>query len=457
MKIILLSGGSGQRLWPLSNDSRSKQFLKVLDNPETDTRESMVQRVWRQLNEIGLSEDAIIATNYTQSEILKNQLGEDVPIVIEPDRRDTFAAISLAVTYLYKYKSLKEDEVITVLPVDPFVEQDFFTQIKGLENLIDSNNSDLALIGVKPTFPSEKYGYILPGKEVKNGFEVNKFVEKPSKEYAEQLMKKNALWNCGVFAFRVSYILDYLDCININNDYDYLLENYSSIPKNSFDYEVVESMRNIVVTQYNGEWKDLGTWNTLSEEMSVNVNGKGILGQDTLNTHIINELDIPVVVIGIDNAIISSSYEGILVSSKELSPKVKNYINEFPTRPMYEEKRWGWYRVLEYTKHVEGNETLVKRIGIEREYNVDYLVHYNSSKIWTIVKGEGIFAIDGKLEHIRAGDVIKISLSQKHSVKAITDLEIIEVQTGKHLTENDNHTITQEWGKIEDMCSVNIK
>ena len=125
MKLVLLSGGSGKRLWPLSNDARSKQFLKMLEN---DNKElvSMVQRVWGQITSNELSDSSYIATSKSQIEIMQSQIGSDVPLIVEPERRDTFPAIALAATYLYSYKNVGLDEVIAILPVDPYVENHFF-------------------------------------------------------------------------------------------------------------------------------------------------------------------------------------------------------------------------------------------------------------------------------------------------------------------------------------------
>ncbi len=149
MKLILLSGGSGKRLWPLSNDSRSKQFLKVLKN-NNDEMQSMVQRVWGQLKNLGIENDAVIATSKSQVDMINNQLGNDVPIIIEPERRDTFPAIALAASYLYSKEHVDLNEVVGVLPVDPYVENSFFERLLDLEKALSSSNADLGLMGVTP-------------------------------------------------------------------------------------------------------------------------------------------------------------------------------------------------------------------------------------------------------------------------------------------------------------------
>ncbi len=184
MKLILLSGGSGKRLWPLSNDSRSKQFLKVLKN-ENDEMQSMVQRVWGQLTSLGIENDAVIATSKSQVDMINSQLGNDVPIIIEPERRDTFPAIALAASYLYSKEHVDLDEVVGVLPVDPYVENSFFERLLDLEKALNSSNADLGLMGVTPTYPSEKYGYIVPDIEesTQELIQVSHFKEKPASRY----------------------------------------------------------------------------------------------------------------------------------------------------------------------------------------------------------------------------------------------------------------------------------
>lgn len=453
MKLILLSGGSGKRLWPLSNDSRSKQFLKVLKN-ENDEMQSMVQRVWGQLTSLGIENDAVIATSKSQVDMINSQLGNDVPIIIEPERRDTFPAIALAASYLYSKEHVDLDEIVGVLPVDPYVENGFFERLLDLEEALNSSNADLGLMGITPTYPSEKYGYIVPnmGKSTEELIQVSHFKEKPATAEAEELLNQNALWNSGVFAFKLDKIISLLDQKGLPVQYDMLVQQYASLPKISFDYEVVEKTENIVALPYNGSWKDLGTWNTLTEEMGTNILGKGNMGIECEQNHIINELDIPVSVLGLSNIIVAASPDGILVSEKDASPRVKELVGDWDQRPMYEERRWGWYRVLDYTKYDDENEVLTKRIGITASKNLSYQYHNNRSEVWTIVKGEGIFVLDDEIRVVRPGDVLEIQPGQKHAIKAVTDLEFIEVQSGGELIEEDIVRIYMHWNEIEEVC-----
>ncbi|WP_107923561.1 sugar phosphate nucleotidyltransferase [Lysinibacillus parviboronicapiens] len=446
MKLILLSGGSGTRLWPLSNDSRAKQFLKVLKNEQTGELESMVQRVYRQLSEVVAAEDMIVTTNASQVDMLHNQLG-DIPIVVEPERRDTFPAIALACTYLYSALGMKEDEVVGVVSVDAFVDVAFYQQVKELEKLVMTTNADIGLLGIKPTYPSSKYGYLIP-KQYTEYMQVARFVEKPSEEVAEALIGKGAYWNSGVFAFPLNLILNKLSRDGFSNSYKELLEQFSILPKNSFDYEVVEKLNEITALTYDGYWKDLGTWNTLTEEMSQQVIGNGGFSEDSYNTHIVNELDLPVKVLGISNAVVAVSADGILVTDKPASSRMKDMLHDgLFSRPMYEERRWGWYRVLDITKK-EGREVLTKRLCVEAGKNLSYQFHNNRSEVWTIISGDAIFIQDGETKMVLPGDVLSIPIGSKHCLYALTDTELIEVQMGDSIVEEDIVRLEKDWPAI---------
>lgn len=455
MKLVLLSGGSGRRLWPLSNDTRSKQFLKVLESKHNE-KQSMIQRVWEQINAVGLSDNAVIATSKMQRDMILNQVGDQVPLIIEPERRDTFPAIALAASYLYT-TGASRDEVISVLPVDPFVEVDFFNRIKDLEKTLVESNANLALMGVKPSYASSKYGYIVPteGERIENEYyQVSEFIEKPSEVSAENLIQRNALWNCGVFAFKLGYVLDILEKKGLPLDYEELILKYNELPKISFDYEVVEKSNHIVAIPYDGSWKDLGTWNTLTEEMATNKIGKGILSEDNTNTNLVNELDIPITVIGTTNLVIAASHDGILVADKSSSPKIKEIIGGISQPPMYEERLWGWSRVLDYVKYEGGPEMVTKRICINAGKNSTYHFHNLRDEVWTIVKGEGELALNDHITRVKAGDTIHLPMGKKHGIKAITDLEFIEVQTGLSITEEDFTRLYFTWEEVLEQFHV---
>ena len=183
MNIILLSGGSGKRLWPLSNDVRSKQFIKLFKD-EHGKYESMVQRMYKNILKVDKNAVITIATSKTQVSAINNQIGNEVGISLEPCRRDTFPAIALAVSYLYDVKNVSIDEPVVVCPVDPYVESDYFTSLVRLYELAKTSEANLSLMGITPTYPSEKYGYIIPENN-SNVSKVKMFKEKPDVDTAE--------------------------------------------------------------------------------------------------------------------------------------------------------------------------------------------------------------------------------------------------------------------------------
>lgn len=453
MKLVLLSGGSGKRLWPLSNDARSKQFLKVLENEDQELV-SMVQRVWNQIALSGLSGSSYIATGKSQVEMMHNQIGPDIPLIIEPDRRDTFPAIALAASYLYSVEKVSLDEVVAILPVDPYVENHFFHVVQQLEDIITESEADLALIGVKPTYPSAKYGYIIPELEQQSArsfLRVSHFQEKPSEEHAATLIEKQALWNCGVFSFKLSYLIHILEQKGYPTQYKELVQQYHKLPAISFDYEVLEKSDNIIVVPYEGYWKDLGTWNTLTEEMSQKQIGIGTISDDCLNTHLINEIDIPVTIVGLSNVVVAVSPDGILVTDKSASPRIKDYIN-YDQGPMYEEREWGWVRILDDQQYEDGRCVITKRTAITAGSNLGYQMHLHRDEVWTIVKGEGEFIQNGNYMMVKAGNVLHIPVKSLHSIRASVDMEIIIVQSGLSSEEDRIMQLYSTWSEVAEHC-----
>ena len=445
MQIVLLSGGSGKRLWPLSNNTRSKQFLKLLKAPN-GSYESMVQRVYRQLTEAGFRAPITIATSISQADSIRSQLGSAVDMVLEPERRNTYPAIALSCAYLASEKHVPREETVIVLPVDPYAEQAYFDTLRRMDDAVQSGAAELVLMGIQPTYPSEKYGYIVPvNNRGEEPVPVERFTEKPSVADAEALLAIGAVWNGGVFAFRLGWLLDTVQAQMPFTGYPDLLQRYTGLRKNSFDYEVVEKANSIAMVSYQGIWKDLGTWNTLTEQMESVCIGNCVLGEDAESTHIINELEIPVVALGTKNLVIAASPDGILVSDKAKSSYLKPYADQMDSRPMYEERRWGEYKVLEYTTFGENQRSLTKRLRINAGQNISYQSHRQRDEIWTFIEGAGELVLDGKRRSIHRGDVAYITKGMKHAIRAISDLYIIEVQIGEELTEEDIERFDWDW------------
>ncbi len=450
MQLVLLSGGSGKRLWPMSNNARSKQFLSLLEK-EDGTMESMVQRVVRQVREARLTKDITIATNAAQLDIITSQLGESVSVVTEPERRDTFPAIALAASYLKLSKYCADSEVVVVMPCDPYTEAGYFESIGRMAECVMQDAADLVLMGITPTYPSSKYGYIVPQtiqeSEEKKFMQVARFTEKPSVEVAEELLNQNALWNGGVFAFRLGYMMNIVRRYIVPDSFDAVRVRYTEFPKISFDYEVAEKASSVAVVPFTGKWKDLGTWNTLADELRSPVLGNAVMGPHCADTHVINELQLPVYVDGLKDVVVAASPDGILVCGKEYSEDIKSAVENISRRPMYEERRWGTYRVLDYSAYECGCHSLTKSITINPGRSISYQIHHHRSEVWTFVQGEGIFVMDGKEKRVRAGDTVVIPVEHYHAVKAITPLTFIEVQSGNPLVEEDIERSEWVWSE----------
>ncbi len=431
MNIVLLSGGSGKRLWPLSNEVRSKQFLKVIKNENGET-ESMVQRVYRQLTSI-TNAKITIATGVSQVESIKNQLGDKVSIVIEPERRNTFPAIALSAAYLRFEKNCPPDETVIVLPVDPYVDNSYFSVLNVLDKAVQQNAADIVLMGVKPTYPSEKYGYIIPESMDKQINPVSEFKEKPDAETAEKYIKEGALWNCGVFAFKLSYLMNIVGSVLSCKRFSDVENNYKAFEKTSFDYAVVEKAKSVAVVSYNGEWKDLGTWNTLTEVMEGALIGDVTVSRDCKNTHAINELEIPMLIMGAKDMVVAASPDGILVADKVQSSYIKKYVEDRDVRPMFEERSWGEYKVLDFITGSDGTKSLTKRKKIKQGMSIGYQSHKNRSEVITVISGKCVITINDRAHEAYPGDTYSIAEGVKHGLKAVTDTEIIEIQVGKEL------------------------
>lgn len=430
MNIVLLSGGSGKRLWPLSNDIRSKQFIKIFKK-EDGSYESMVQRVYRQIKSVDSDAVVTIATNKTQVSAINNQLGEGVGISVEPCRRDTFPAIVLSSAYLVDVLHVHEDESVVVCPVDPYVNDDYFEALKALSQQVDKSEANLVLMGIEPTYPSEKYGYIIPAS---NDYisHVSTFKEKPTEKVAEEYISKGALWNGGVFAYKLKYVLEKAHELIDFTDYSDLYNKYATLEKISFDYAVVEKESKIQVMRFAGEWKDLGTWNTLTESMNENIVGNAVLDSTCKNVHVVNELNIPVLAVGLKDVIISTSAEGILVSDKDKSAGIKPYAEQFEQQVMFAEKSWGHYQVLNIEK-----ESLTIKVTLNPGRSMSYHSHRKRDEIWNVISGHGHVYLDDVFQNVKAGDVIIIPAGTKHTVVAGTKLQIIEVQTGSDIDAKD--------------------
>ena len=437
MNLILLSGGSGTRLWPLSNEVRSKQFIKLFKTKD-GSRESMLQRVCRQISELGSDVAITVATSKAQVSAIHNQLGNRVSICAEPCRKDTFAAITLAAAFLHDIKKVPLHETVVFCPVDPYVESDYFKELRELHGLAEKGGANLSLLGIEPTYPSEKYGYIIP-KDKKRVSTVLSFKEKPGAAQAKLYIGQGALWNAGVFAFQLGYILEKAGSLAAYTNYWDLYANYGALIENSFDYMIAEKEKHMQVMRFVGKWKDVGTWNTLTDTMDEEIVGNAVMDGMCKNVHIVNELDIPVLCMGLENAVISAGPDGILAADKERSSYMKPFIDQMKQQVMYAEKSWGTYHVLDVEQ-----ESLTIKVTLNAGEKMNYHSHGRRKEVWVVIAGSGKAVMDGIARHICAGDILEIRAGCRHMVAAETELKIIEVQIGKEISVRDKQKYPEE-------------
>lgn len=431
MNIVLLSGGSGKRLWPLSNDIRSKQFIKIFKKQD-GSYESMVQRIYRQIRSVDENAKITIATSRAQVSSIHNQLGDQVGISVEPCRRDTFPAIALASVYLAEVEGVSQEESVVVCPVDPYVEEDYFRALKALEQQADKEEANLILMGIQPAYPSEKYGYIIPADREAIS-KVLAFREKPDAKTAKEYIDHGgALWNGGVFAYKLKYMLCKAHEMMDFRDYQDLLDRFETMPKISFDYAVVEKESSIQVMRFPGQWKDLGTWNTLTEAMEEECVGDGVMDDSCENVHIINELGLPVLAMGLKDVVISASPDGILVSDKHQSSYMKPLVDELDRQIMFAEKSWGSFRILDV-----GTESLTIKVTLNPGHRMNYHSHLNRDEVWVVIQGTGQAITDSVYREIGVGDIVTMKAGCRHTVTAYSELQLIEVQLGREISKND--------------------
>ena len=238
--------------------------------------------------------------------------------------------------------------------------------------------------------------------------------------------------NGGVFAYKLKYVLDKAHELIDFTDYEDLFSRYDTLTKISFDYAVVEKEKSIQVMRFSGEWKDLGTWNTLTEAMEEKIIGKAVLNDGCDNVHVVNELDVPILCMGLKDVVVSASPEGILVSDKEQSSYIKSYVDQLNRPVMFAEKSWGSFRVLD----VE-DEGLTIKVTLHAGHRMNYHSHERRDEVWTVISGEGRSIVDGMEQPVRAGDVVTMQAGCRHTLIADTELKVIEVQLGKEISVHD--------------------
>lgn len=443
MYIVLLSGGSGKRLWPLSNDLCSKQYIKLMNHDADDKKGaekcSMLQRVYGQLEDAGLAENTVICASNAQVELIESQLGDAVEVAVEPMRRNTFPAVMLSCAYLLSEKGARPDDVVAFLPVDPYTTGDFFRRIERLGEAVAARERTIGLLGGVPTYPSTKYGYIIPEREGAKASDdpadgligVAGFREKPDEETAKRLTEEGALWNCGVFCFKLSLADAWGTKYGVGMDYGRMTADYEKLPKQSFDYEVLEHWDEIAAIAYHEIWKDLGTWNTLTEEMPEKSIGNVVWDDTCRNSHAINLLGIPMVVMGAENLVVAASHDGILVADKHQSSYIKKCLEQVADASRYEERRWGTIKTIDSDED-DGIRSVTKRVKVVAGKEMPRHLHPRHTETITVLSGMGKLTLEGVEVDLMAGATVSIAAGKTHAIRAVgSDLRLIEVSLGE--------------------------
>ncbi len=412
MKMILLCGGGGKRLWPISNNVHSKQFAQLFDDGNGNYR-SMLEHAISEIREIDPDVQVTIAAGRVQTEEVRSQLGFDVSLTEEPSRRNTFPAISLAASYLKDHDHVDPQEPIVIFSVDSYADRSFYESLFSLGEILDDGNTNLVLMGIEPTSPSDKYGYIIPASSDEVSA-VRAFREKPDTETAKKYIEEHhALWNAGVFACRLEYLLRRADIVFGSSSYANLLQRYPELKQISFDYAVVEKEPNIAVKRYNGTWTDAGTWTGMSSLLKNKDIGQVVRDDQCEDTLIVNHLDFPILAMGVKNLVIAASRDGILVAEKDRIPDLKTVVDDVWLEPRVIGKRYGGKEVLHRSESSE-TSLLTIRAGSSVTIKTDIGVR----KTLTVLHGAG--------EKMKPGTIFTIQDGEKWQINADTDIQLIE-------------------------------
>lgn len=459
MKIIILAGGSGSRLWPLSRDRFPKQFIKLQGK-----KESLFQETFKRSLLLTDINDIYVVTNEKYKFLVMGgveELGceyDENNILVEPEAKNTLPAIYAGVHEISK--SCKITEEVVVFPSDHMIvkSQEFVDLIKASKALA---NDSIITFGIKPDGPNTGYGYISPGDIKKNGFVVKAFTEKPTYEKAVEYIDKGYFWNAGIFMFNSnlfseevkSYAPEIFDAFISSKD---LKEAFSKIEtKISIDYGIMEKSNKVAVVPADIGWNDVGSFDSFYDVFEKdevnNIVSKDDIIIDSTNNLIHSYEGKLIATIGIKDLIIIDNRDALLICKRDQSQKVKDVVeilrkrNDLRTEyHVHDYRPWGNYKVLE-----EKDGFKIKRITVNQGKKISYQLHHHRSEHWIVVSGMAKVTIDDEVQFVRAGESIYIKAGQKHRLEnpGKTLLEIIEAQMGEYLEEDDIVRFDDEYGR----------
>lgn len=449
MKIIILAGGGGNRLFPLSRTSYPKQFLK-LSSPKS----LLAQTIDRFLNLVKPSDIVIVTNNdYVHlviAELIASQ-AQGAHILLEPEARNTAPAIAFAVRYCIDKLGCEEDEVLFVTPSDHLISplEKFTETVRQAAGMAESHK--IVTLGIRPDSPEVGYGYIKAGQPFGSGFNVDSFHEKPDRTTAEvYLAGGNYYWNSGMFAFTIACFLEELRANRwdlhalADKGLEEIRSNFSQMPNISFDYAVAEKSRQVVMLPLMAEWTDIGSWDSVYDMMEKDIDGNAVLGDclpmDCSNTLMLGHSRL-IAGIGLEDILVVETGDVIVIAKKGESQKVKDLVSELKaiSRSEVDEhmtvyRPWGLFTTLS-----SGPGFKIKKIVVNPGQLLSLQMHYHRSEHWIVISGTAEVTIGASQHRVYENESVFVPQTAKHRLEntGITPLVIIEVQNGSYLGEDD--------------------
>lgn len=462
MKSIILAGGSGSRLWPLSREEYPKQLLSF------DKEQSLLQKTFNRLCTFSKPADIVTVTNikhYSNIKLQLNKIDSSNVVIGEPFGKNTAPAIASTLQYFIQQGC--EDDVVLIVPSDHLIKD-----IDGFNKTVEqgkelAEQGYIVTFGIKPTYPETGYGYIKTEKALSVGYKVEKFVEKPNFETAKKYLdSENYYWNGGIFMGKISTFLNefkkyasdiymHLGTLDFSNSTQINFSVYEKMPSISIDYAIMEKSDKIALVELQSDWNDLGSWQSIFNVKEKDENGNVLTGKvvvdNVKNSFIYSQKEV-VAVSSLENIILVETEDAIMACKLDESQNVKKLYEKLKAKESDTIKLhktvfrpWGYYTCMN-----SGDGYLTKTICVMPKHKLSVQSHNHRSEHWVVLEGTALVLKDGKEYNVYAGDSIDIPLGAKHSLQNPYDkeLKIIEIQKGDYISEDDIIRYEECYGRI---------